>query len=150
MTTPTTGDAVLEFTEDHLASLTLYAEQGASDKLVPYFMSPDQMDTISLERRFVLGMVDGPAVVGSCFESITVELTLQYVANRESRRRMLRDIAQIWRELRKLGTSFANAGHGNGLKAPEIQTPFQFDYTSVLGWVFVTITVRFEYHTDPA
>lgn len=146
MSGETTADVVLEFAEDHLASLALYAEEGVSDRLVPFYLAPDQLETVALERRFVLGLVDGPHVVDSCHERIVVELTIQYVVGRESRRRMVRDLAQIWRALRKLSTSFASAGHGNGLKPPTIQSPYQFDYTSVLGFVFVTITVAFDYH----
>lgn len=146
MTVTTTGDVVVDFIEDDLAALVLDDQTGDSDRLVPFHF-PTELESVALERRFVIGIVDGPELVSSCFEKLTIDITGQWRTEKLSRARMLQDVAAIRRRARRWNTYFEVA-HVAALKAPTI-TGFQYDYTSVLGWCFVTIAVALEYHVDP-
>jgi hypothetical protein len=147
MTATTHGDVVVEFLEDELAGLEVCESTGPTDRLTPFWFSTEELETVALERRFALGIVDGPRVVGTCFERMTITLSIQYHVRKESRRRMLRDLALIWRLLRRLNVRFGLV-HGSALKAPVVRDPYEFDYTSALGFVTVSITVDLEYHVE--
>lgn len=135
---------VVDFAELDLASLKLDDEASGTDRLVPFYLGADDLSSVSLERRFSVGIESGPALLRACWEQVVLTITIQYVMNRESRRRMLLDVAKIWRALRTQAGRFTAAQ----MKPPEILS-IQYDYTSVLGFVGVTFTVGYEYHVEP-
>lgn len=146
MTAYTTGDAVLEHLEAQLGKIKLVDALSDRDCLTPFHLSPEEMnEQITLEGRFTVGMVDGPYRKSSCSEEMTVEVSSQWQTRKESRRRMLDALPRMWDAIRGLGTTFEAAG-SPGLKAPAVQQPYEYDYTSVLGFVTVTMTVVLEYH----
>lgn len=145
MSTWPTGDVYVDFLEDELMLLEVSEPTGDSDKLTPFWFTAAELETVALERRFVLGMVDGPRLKSACFEVLTIELAIQYRVSRESRRRMVKDLAQIWQLVRELNVLFTDKTGRATLKAPAIPGPYQYDYTSVLGFVTVSLAIELEY-----
>lgn len=139
----TSADIVVDFCEEDLAELELEDKTGESDRLVPFHFSPSELDTVSLERRFAIGIVDGPVWETSGTQLLTIDITLQWRTEKESRARMLRDLSQILRRVKRWNSRFEVA-HEPGLEPPTIES-LQYDYTSVLGVCFVTITVGLKY-----
>ena len=150
----TTPDMVVCLHEDVIGALVPDANS-PHDRFVAIYLGKEEIDSVDLDRRHTVAIVEGPEFSGasSCMETILIEDVYRYYTARDSRSRMVLDVRILRRAIRGMKTASLTglapevAAAQAYIKPPRIES-ISYDYESVLGLTLVTFLVRYEYHVD--